>query len=140
MLSKDVDSKQCEIHAQVLKPIIELKTEEPIKQAIQEKSFPIEYHFWIENYRENEINEVNFDYTIEIENSIDDFPVSYELIDCDSNQLIKLVNGKSEKMTISKSVKESRQFKLRLEWRELDGEMAEDLEIKLKINVIQRKE
>ena len=91
------------------------------------------------NYNEKEVNKVEFDYVIEIENSVDNFPVNYQLMDCETGQQIQLIDGKSEILHIQKSLKESRKFKLLFEWRELE-KMADDLQIKLKINVIQRKE
>ena len=136
---QNVQGTQIGIHSEILKPIIVLEKDEILKQQIHEKSFPLEYGFCIQNYQENEINEVDFDYQIEIENSVDNFPVNYQLIDCENNQQIQLVNGKSELLQIKKSEKENRRFKLVFEWRELE-EKADDLQIKLKINVIQRKE
>ncbi len=136
---QNVQGTQIGIYSEILKPIIVLEKEETLKQQIDEKSFPLEYEFCIQNYNEKEVNEVDFDYDIEIENSVDNFPVNYQLIDCETNQQIQLVDGKSELLQIKKSEKETRRFKLVFEWRELE-EKADDLQIKLKINVIQRKE
>ena len=131
---------QMKIHSKILEPIVVLEKEETIQTQMDENSFPMEYHFSICNYREEEINEVEFEYTIEIKNSAENFPVSCQLWDCDKDSEIPLLNGKSEKLTIKKSVKEIRNFKLLLEWRELSGDMAEHLQIRLKINVIQSEE
>lgn len=136
---QNVQGTQIGIHSEILKPIIVLEKEQTLKQQIDEKSFPLEYEFCIHNYNEKEVNKVEFDYVIEIENSVDNFPVNYQLMDCETGQQIQLIDGKSEILHIQKSLKESRKFKLLFEWRELE-KMADDLQIKLKINVIQRKE
>ncbi len=135
---QNVQSTEVGVHSEILKPIIVLEKNEMLKQQIHEKSFPMEYKFCLNNYQENEVNEIDFDYQIEIENSVDNFPVNYQLIDCATNQKIELIDGKSEILHIKKSIKESRKFKLVLEWLELD-EMADELQIKLKIKLIQRR-
>ena len=38
---------------------------------------------------------------------------------------------------MKKLTKESREFKLYLQWREIDGELADDLDIKLKVDAVQ---
>lgn len=136
---QNVQGTEVGVHSEILKPIIVLEKDEMLKQQIHENSFPLEYEFCLNNYQENEVNEIDFDYQIEIENSVDNFPVNYQLIDCETGQQIQLIDGKSELLHIRKSIKESRKFKLVFEWRELE-EKADDLQIKLKINVIQRKE
>lgn len=136
---QNVQGTEIGVCSEILKPIIVLEKGEVIKQQINEKSFPMEYEFCIHNYRENKVNEVDFDYQIEIENSVDDFPINYELIDCATNQKIELVDGKSKILQIKKLVKESRKFKLVFRWRELE-EMAEELQIKLRIELVQRRE
>lgn len=136
---QNVQGTEIGVCSEILKPIIVLEKGEVIKQQINEKSFPMEYEFCIHNYRENKVNEVDFDYQIEIENSVDDFPINYELIDCATNQKIELVDGKSKILQIKKLVKESRKFKLVFKWRELE-EMAEELQIKLRIELVQRRE
>lgn len=135
---QNAEGMEIGVHSEILKPIIRLEKDEMLKQQIHEKSFPIEYEFGIYNYKESEVNKVDFDYQIEIENSVGNFPVNYELIDCTTNQKIQLVDGKSELLQIKKEEKESRKFKLVFKWRELE-QMADELRIKLKINVIQRK-
>lgn len=114
-----------------------LEKDEVLKTQINQNMFPLEYHFWIQNYREDDINEVDFEYSIELENSTKNFPVSYDLFDCKTNQPIEFMNGKSEPLKLKKGEKEKREFKLIMQWQELNVELAEELQIKLKINVSQ---
>lgn len=122
---------------QVSKPIVILEKDEILKTEITEKSFPMEYDFSICNYDESKVNEAEFDYVIQIEDSVEDFPISYKLIDCDNQEEIQLIEGKSQPMKIKSFEKEIRKFKLCFEWRELDRELADSLKIKLKVDVVQ---
>lgn len=139
-LSKQKANANFEMSSQIARPIIELEKDEIIKRQIEENAFPMEYYFCINNYREDEVNEIAFDYRIEIENSVDNFPIGYTLVDCGNNEEITLINGKSDLMQIKKSEKESRKFKLILNWRELNSDLAEKLQIKLRISLEQSKE
>lgn len=124
----------------IAKPIINLEKDEMINTKVNQNSFPIEYYFSINNYNENEVNEIDFEYIIEIQDSNDSFPIMYRLFDCDSNREILLNDKKSEKMKIAKFQKQSRNFKLVMEWRELGDDLENQLQMQLKINVIQSKE
>lgn len=139
-LSTQKTNSNLKLHSQIAKPIIELEKDEMIKRQIEENEFPIEYRFCIHNFRENEINEVAFDYRIEIESSVENFPICYTLVDCEKNEEILLIDGKSDWMQIKKSEKESRKFKVILNWQELNSDLAEELQIKLKISLQQSKE
>ena len=138
-LSKYDDEIKCNVNSEIAKGIIEVEKDEMIEQSINQTTFPIEYHFWVNNYRGEIINEVDFEYVISIENSVENFPVSCSLVDCANNKEISLMKGKSETIKINKFKKESREFKLYLQWREIDGELAEDVEIKIKVDAVQSK-
>lgn len=126
--------------AQIAKGIVTIEKDETIKQVVDRNSFPIEYNFSVNNYKEDTVNEVDFYYTIEVEASVGNFPVSYVLLDCDNNVQIELVNGKSKPMQIKKFIKDSRKFKLYLQWRQIDRELAKDVKLNLKVNAVQAKE
>ncbi len=126
-----------EAGVKVAKPIIVLKKDDVLKTEIKENSFPMEYHFWIQNYEEDEINGVDFEYSITLENSVENFPVSYCLVDCDNNREMQLVDGKSENLKLKKDSKEDREFKLVLQWKELNVELADEWQVKLKVNMVQ---
>ncbi len=138
-LSKYNTNMEYQASTKIARAIVELEKDEKMEMEITERTLPLEYHFCINNYNETGINEVAFDYVIEIENSVDNFPVSYTLWDCDNQKEIKLKNGKSEVLRIKHSEKESRKFKLCLQWKELNEDLADNLQIKLKIDVVQSK-
>lgn len=132
------DKQYFMVGSKVAKPIVVLEKAEPLECQIQENFFPMEYYFSINNYEEEKINEVNCEYRIELENDVTNFPVTYFLVDCDTNQKIKLIDGKSENLMLKKDVKESRKFKLVLQWQELSMELADEMQIKLKVDVVQK--
>ena len=125
---------------EIAKAIVVLEKDETIQKQIDQNSFPLEYNFVLNNYKEDKVNEVDLEYNIEIEAVEENFPVSYILFDCDNNTQIQLTEGKTEKMHLQKFQKQSRKFKLYLQWKELDVELGEEIEINLKINAIQSKE
>lgn len=127
-------------NTQIAKAIIDVEREDTIEQKITRENFPMEYYFFINNFIDDKINEIDFDYIIEIELSSQDFPVEYDLIDCESNLPIELENGKSKILKLDKFKKKSRKFKVRLSWKELDRELSDNLDIKLKIHAVQSKE
>ena len=131
---------QYQVEAKTAKPIVVIERDHHLKTQINENSFPIEYYFCINNYQEEEINEVEFEYYIELESLVENFPVSYQLIDLNNNQEIRLTGGKSENLKIEKDVKESRKFKIIFQWQELNGELADEFQLKLKVNIVQKQE
>ena len=128
----------CSYNTQIAKPIFDVKIDDIIEQEIIKENFPIEYFFYINNYIEDEVNEIDFNYTIEVKFSNQNFPVSCTLVDCISNEQIDLVNGESKVFSLDKFHKMSKKFKLHLEWKEMDTELSEDLDINLKINAVQK--
>lgn len=127
--------------SEIAKGIIFLEKDEMIEKTVDKNSFPIEYNFVIKNFDENDnINEIDFDYKIRIENSVNNFPIQYKLIDLDNNVELQLISGETSILTLKKSEKEIRHFKLYVEWNDLDAELADNIEIKLKIKAIQSKE
>ncbi len=131
---------QYQVEAKTAKPIIVIERDNHLKTQIKENSFPIEYYFCINNYQDEEINEVEFEYNIELESSTENFPVSYQLVDLKNNQEIRLIDGKSENLKIGKDTKESRKFKIVFQWQELNKELADEFQLKLKVNIVQKQE
>lgn len=141
VLAKSKSSnKSYAMKSEIAVPVIEIIKDDPIKSEVYQNSFPIEYNFCINNYDENSVNEVDFDYVIEIENSAENFPVSYELFDCDNNTEVRLVDGKSEALRLERNEKQSRKFKLILQWKEQDVDLADKLQLNLKITAVQSRE
>ena len=134
------DSKQSiKLYGKIGKPIVNLETDDKLECKVNEDKFPIEYNFSINNYENDEINQIDFYYTIEVVSSVDNFPIQYRLYDSDINKELKMIKGKSEELKIKKNEKEKRNFKLVLNWNELEGDLADEVKINLKINVVQDK-
>ncbi len=137
LFSNFTSGLECEATMQIAKAIVVLEKDEILKTEFQEHSTPMEYHFCLNNYQDDEINEVEFDCILELQNSTNDFPISYQLWDCDQKREISFIDGKSESITIKKGQKESRKFKLILKWCEREGVLADNLQIKLRVDVVQ---
>ena len=125
--------KETKANGKIANPIINIEKDNEIKTQIFENSYPIEYNFCINNYIDEKINEVEFEYYIQIILSNSNFPVKYELFDCENNKYIKLSNGKSEVIKLKAFEKQSQKFKLYFNWKEMEGELAENVKINLKI-------
>lgn len=131
---------EANVTTEIAKVVLILEKDNEIKQQIDKNSFPIEYNFVIHNYKGELVNEVNFNYQIEVQPSSRDFPVSYVLYDCDNNCEIKLSEGKSEVMKLAKNNKETRKFKVCLQWRDVGNLSEEEVKINLKVKGVQIKE
>lgn len=128
-------------NSQIAKGIITLEQDEIIEKMVDETLFPLEYNFTVNNFDDKDnINEVDFDYKIRIESSVQNFPVKYKLIDVDNGKEMHLNNDETPILTLEKMKKESRHFKLYVQWNDVDLELADELEIKLKIDAVQSKE
>ena len=125
---------------QVAKPIINVVTDKMLQEQIKEDSFPMEYCFEIHNYDGDEVNQADFEYRIYLEDSVSNFPVKYCLIEIQNNQEVPLENGYSTTLILPKNEKVNRKFKIVLNWKELDGQLAEEMKIRLKILAIQGKD
>ena len=127
------------VETEIAKGIIYLDNDDIIEKNVNRESFPLEYNFSIRNFDEdNNINEVDFDYKIKIEESVNNFPIKYRLIDCEKNKEIFLTSGESPVLNLEKFEKKIRKFKLYVEWNDVEGEYSDDLEIKLKIQAVQK--
>lgn len=135
-----IKNEKYDMSLEIAQPVIEIIKDEPIKREVYQNSFPIEYNFCVNNYNDNSINEVEFDYIIEIENSDADFPVGYKLIEIDTNREILLRDGKSEFFKLDANQKQSRKFKLVLDWKEKGEVWSEKSHINLKVKAVQSKE
>lgn len=124
----------------IAEPIIIFEKGNSINTEYNKKSGELVYAFKIKNYIDDEnINEVDFVYNLEIIESNTDFPVSYKLIDVTNNMEINLNNNKSSNFYIGKSNKEEDLFKLIVNWDESKclSQYSDNLEIDLKANIVQ---
>lgn len=122
-----------EVFTKSTRPILELEKKELLKKEINQLSFPISYDFCLQNYRGEEINGTEFEFTIAIETSEAYFPVSYRLIEAEQGKEISLIGGKSKPLTIQQGTRQNRKFQLILDWQEWDKKLAENFEMVLKI-------
>ena len=128
----------------IAEPIIICERDNVIKSDFNKESVLPEYKFSIKNYLQDEngikINEVDFYYNIEIVNSNENFPVEYELYDCETGNKIELLENKTEFFNIAKGEKEDKNFKLLLKWNNnKQDKLSEFNNIKILIEVIQKK-
>lgn len=95
-----ISNKSYAIKSEIAMPVMEIIKDAPIKSKVDQNSFPMEYNFCINNFKEDLINEVEFEYVIEIEEFMENFPVCYELFDCDNEILEPLNSGKSRTLRL----------------------------------------
>ena len=121
----------------VVIPIQETYVFEANKQNINK-----EYFFIVKNYDDNnkKASEVDLEFDIEISLSNTNFPVSYKLFDCTTNEELLLDNSnKTQKIFIGKNILFERQYKLVTSWCDKQN-MSENVEIYIIINSSQRNE
>jgi len=128
------------VNMNIAEPVIDIRKDDILNTQIFENSLPIEYNFSICNYKDDKINEVEFEYEIEINLSNEDFPVNYKLYDCNSDKYVSLIDGKSEIMDLKANEKECRKFILYFEWKELEEFLSDEVKVDLKVSAVQKKE
>lgn len=132
------------VNGTIARPIIVVeKLQDTVIAKIDKDSENKEYYFKVKNYIINEseekiITEVDFDFSIEIKNSNNNFPIKYELYDCENKK--RLLNGKdiSEKIYINKNIEFEKTYKLVVSWedkKELVGNL-DDIEVIVNIEQI----
>ena len=118
----------------ILKPIIEIENDEKIQiNNIVENI--IEYKFSIKNYNEEEVNEVNMFYRIEIISTFINENISIKLFDENLNKTIELIENKTEYIKLPIEKFDSK-YKIILN---LNDEKILNGKINIKIEVIQEK-
>lgn len=125
-------------NAKIAEPIIVFEQDENLEIEYNKKTGQIEYAFKIKNYNDTKINEVDFLYNIEIIGNDNNFPVEYKLINTDTNEIVNLVNNKSENFKIGTLVKEEDSYKVVVNWKDKSIDAySNSLMINLKANIIQ---
>lgn len=127
----------------IAEPIIRVEPlQDTIKTEINKKSQIKEYYFIVKNYEldvnnQKRINEVDFICNIEIKNSNDNFPVRYELYDCEKNE--EILNGKkiSKDINIIKNMEFEKKYKLLVYWDDVEN-MSNSNDVEIVINVVQK--
>ena len=125
-------------NASIAKPIIVIEKDNNINTEYSKKTGEILYFFKIKNYENENINEVEFLYNIELIENNNEFPVEYILTDLSTNEIITLENNKSKDFVIGINEKEEKSYMLKLNWKNKDVEKYSDsLQIALKTNIVQ---
>lgn len=129
--------------ASIAEPIINVETLQETVVSDFNKTTVKEYHFKITNYEletngNKRISEVDFNYTIEIKNSSNNFPAKYELYDCSTN--LEILNGasKTQEFYISKNNMYEKEYKIIVSWEDKD-ELASQNDINIMVNASQKK-
>ncbi len=96
------------------------------------------YEFSVKNFKENEISETGFLYSIEIISKLENI-LEFELYSEDS--IIELNNLKTEKILISGNKKIEQNYKLKIKYNNLSENINEDIwdEVQIKIHSEQEK-
>jgi hypothetical protein len=124
--------------ASIAKPIIHIEKEDVKEMEIYKGCKQIEYNFSVSNFEGNDLTDVDFEYIISIEESNNNFPVQYSLLN-DNNEEIKLENNKSEKILLTKEKETVHSYKLIAKWQDLQGELSAKDSIKINIEMNQFK-
>lgn len=128
-------------YAKIAEPIfMVLPIQETYEFEANEQNINKEYYFIVKNYDDNnpKVSEVDLEFDIEIELSNNNFPVSFKLYDCISNEEIILDSlNRTEKIFIEKNTVFERQYKLVTYWNEKQ-EMSENVEINIVVNASQK--
>lgn len=124
----------------IAKPVIIFEEQTELNsEIINKKSFPIEYNFKIKNYTDTGVNEIEFYYNIEVQDTAINFPIKYRLFDINTNEEVILNNNKTIDMKISNGIAEEKLYKLVIEWDKRNGRLSNDTDLNIKINVVQQK-
>jgi len=128
-------------YAKIAEPIfVVTEVQETYEFEANEQNINKEYYFIVKNYDDNSqrVSEVDLEFDIEIELSNNNFPVSFKLYDCTSNEEIFLDNlNKTGKIFIEKNTVFEKQYKLVTYWNEKQ-EMSENVEINIIVNASQK--
>jgi len=140
VMSKYVSKIEQNGRTEIARPIIVFEEQTDLNSEIIDKdSFPLEYSFKIKNYIDDAINEVDFHYNIEIQGLEGNFPIKYILIDENIDEEMLLKESKTDNFQISKDIEEEKKYKLIIKWDKKDGTLDNELNLRIKVNVIQQK-
>lgn len=123
------------IVAKVAKPIFEVRKEESI--TITALAPNASYSFEVRNYNEEEINEVDMEYYIEIETK-ENAPIEFSLYE--GENIIELKDNKTNKINLNKEKKEEHKYRLDIHYKEDKINNIEEREqnVEIKIHSIQK--
>ena len=122
--------------AEIAKPIIEVEKEDENYVEVYDGIKTIEYSFSVTNKKNEEISDVDIEYIIEIVNTESEFPIEYSLYRNDTK--IELENNKTKPMILKNSENLKDEYKLNIMWKEKEGEISDNDDLKIIIEAVQK--
>jgi hypothetical protein len=122
--------------AEIAKPIIEVEKEYEKSVEVYDGIKTIEYSFSVTNKKNEEISDVDIEYIIEIVNTESKFPIEYSLYRNDTK--IELENNKTKPMILKNSENLKDEYKLNIMWKEKEGEISDNDDVKIIIEAVQK--
>lgn len=101
---------------QIAEPIANIEPEQKIiKKELKNGDEIEEFYFVVNNYNNNDtkkVSEVKFCYSLEIQSSNNEWPIMYNLYDCETGE--ELLKGRmiTEKIFVDKNIEYSNRYKL----------------------------
>lgn len=121
--------------ANLAKPVIEVRKEQSLLlTALKPKA---SYVFEVRNFKEDELNEVEMEYYIEIVTHTDE-AISFDLYR--GEEKIPLNNNKTGKINLTKEEKQTHSYRLEITYDKTKGEIGKDINenVEVKIHSIQK--
>lgn len=121
--------------ADIAKPVLEVRREQSLMiTAMQPKAV---YQFEVRNYQEDELNEIEMEYYIEII-SLADESIQFALYQ--GEKQIPLQSNKTERIKLTKEEKEIHSYRLEITYDKTKGVKKEDINsnVEIKIHSIQK--
>jgi len=121
--------------ATIAKPVLEVRREQSLMvTALKPKAV---YTFEVRNYAEEELNEIEMEYYIEILSATDE-SIEFKLYQ--GEKQISLVSNKTEKIKLAKEEKEIHSYRLEVIYDKTKNTTQEDIDtnVEIKIHSIQK--
>lgn len=120
--------------ANIAKPVIEVRKEQSLLLTVLAPK--ASYVFEVRNFKEDELNEIEMEYYIEIVSHTDE-AISFALYR--GEEQISLTNNKTEKIKITKEEKQTHSYCLEITYDKTKGEIGKDINenVEVKIHSIQ---
>ena len=124
-----------QVFASIAEPIMEVRKEQSmLLTALAPKAT---YVFEVRNYKEDELNQIEMEYYIEIVSNTDD-AIKFNLYK--GEEEISLNNNKTEKIKLTKEEKQTHSYRLEITYDNSKGEIGKDINenVEIKIHSIQK--
>lgn len=121
--------------ANIAKPVLEVRREQSLLlTALAPKA---SYVFEVRNYKEEELNQVEMEYYVEIISNTDE-AINFALYRGEEN--IPLKNNKTEKIKLTKDEKQTHSYRLDITYDKTKGTIGKDISenVEIKIHSIQK--